>query len=205
MKYGPIPQHNGRDVTLLLVRGEHPLTLVSFDGFDQKSVLKHINRADQGNENTGAEFHFTRKVCSCCVTPAVCLVLLPLQEAVRDCVGAAVPAAVRSGYLLPLPSLHRRLLRGRQVGVGQLRPGEESPPQHHGEPPPTPAAPPSQRTALSPVDSAVAAASSARPRLKPNSLNSKGMGPISRSLKISKSLSACWSLFGSLLVSFAEQ
>lgn len=65
---------------------------------------------------------------------------LPLQEAVRHCVGAAVPAAVRPGHLLPLPPLHRRLLRGHQVGAGQLRPGEEGPPQHHGEAPPTPAA-----------------------------------------------------------------
>lgn len=105
------------------------------------------------------------------MTPAICLVLLPLQEAVRYCVGAAVPAAVRSGHLLPLPSLHRRLLRWRQVGGGRLRPGEESLPQHHGEPPPTPAAPPSERTTLSLVDSAVAATSSALSCLQPDSLD----------------------------------
>lgn len=65
----------------------------------------------------------------------------PMQEVVRYCVGAAVPSAVRPGHLLPLPPLHRRLLRGRQVSGGQLRPGEEGPPQHHGQTPPTPAAP----------------------------------------------------------------
>lgn len=118
---------------------------------DEENEKKYGRCAEQLSEcvlmrNGGrwreAEFHFACKVFSCCVTPAICLVLLPLQEAVRYCVGAALPAAVRPGHLLPLPSLHRRLLRWRQVGGGRLRPAEEGLPQHHGEPPPTPAAPP---------------------------------------------------------------
>ena len=58
-----------------------------------------------------------------------------LQEAVRDGLRAGVSAAVQPGRVLPVPPHHRRVPRGGQVGVRQLRPGEaHRVPQHHGEP-----------------------------------------------------------------------
>ena len=68
------------------------------------------------------------ELCPICVS-------CPLQEVVRNSVSGGLPAAVQPRRLLPLPSLHRRVLRGGEVCFCQLRSGEAKRlSEHHGEP-----------------------------------------------------------------------
>lgn len=62
------------------------------------------------------------------------VVLCPLQEVVCVSISVDLPVTFRSGCLLPLPTVHRRVLHRGEVRICQLRPGQaQCISQHHGE------------------------------------------------------------------------
>lgn len=56
------------------------------------------------------------------------------QEVVRHRIGCGLPAAIQFGGIFPLPSIHRRDLRRREVGLRGLRQRQaKCLSEHHGK------------------------------------------------------------------------